>query len=230
MNVLECKNLSFGYDKETLLIDNVSLEIKKGECVALVGSSGCGKSTLCYLLSGIIPRSIEGAYEGKISLLGKDLKETSLEDLVKSIGIVFQNPDSQLFSPSVEDELAFGPENFCLPIETIKDRIDYALKKVNMEKYRLSNPSQLSGGQKQLIALAAVLVLQPQILIFDEALSQLDQESTQMVSHVIEELKNDGKSILMVEHDDENLKFADRIISFESSKLIDITEALDERN
>ena len=220
MPIIEWKELTFGYEKK-ILLKNISGKIEEGECVALVGPSGCGKSTLCYLLSGIIPRSIEGEYEGEIKLLGENLKDISLENVVKTIGVVFQNPDSQLFSPTVEDELAFGPENFCLSISEIENRIDYALKEVDMESYRFANPTQLSGGQKQLIALAAVLVMKPKLLIFDEALSQLDKESTDRISDVIIKLKNEGKSIIMVEHDMENLSFADRILCIEDGKLIE---------
>ncbi len=221
MFVLEGKNLTFGYEDRPL-IENVDIGLSRGECIALTGPSGCGKSTLCYILSGIIPRSINGEYEGDVNIFAKNIKELSLEEITSFIGIVFQNPDSQLFSPTVEDELAFGPENMCLPIDEIKNRIDYALEKVGMEKYRLANPAQLSGGQKQLIALAAVLVLKPEILIFDEALSQLDSEATLMVSKVVEELKKDGKSIIMVEHDNENLKYADRVFTFRDRKLVEV--------
>ncbi len=139
MPVLEWKNLTFGYE-EKKLFSNISGSLSEGEWLALVGDSGCGKSTLCYFLSGIIPRSIDGEYEGTILLEGEDIKQKSLESIVRTLGIVFQNPESQLFSPTVEDELAFGPENLCMTHDEISKRIDYALKIVGMEEYRYSNP------------------------------------------------------------------------------------------
>ena len=134
-----------------------------------------------------------------------------MAETVKRVGIVFQNPDAQLFSPTVEDEIAFGPENLCLPRKEIENRIEKALGIVGMLEYRHFNPVHLSGGQKQLIAIAASLALEPKALIFDEALSQLDNNSTKLVKNVINKLKGRGIAILMVEHNRENLDIADRI-------------------
>jgi energy-coupling factor transport system ATP-binding protein len=213
MTAFEAKDITFSYGDRPLL-SGVSLSVETGECVALTGPSGCGKSTLCYILSGIIPRSIEGSVGGRSLLFGDDVSSLPLKDTVERVGIVFQNPDAQLFSPVVEDEIAFGPENLCLPREEIGRRIDDALSAVGMEDYRYAGPGELSGGQRQLIALAAVLACRPKALIFDEALSQLDDETTLRIKRIILRLKEGGCAILMVEHDQENLDIADRVYAF----------------
>jgi energy-coupling factor transport system ATP-binding protein len=221
MIALEAVGLSFAYD-DALLFSAADISVSKGECVALTGPSGCGKSTLCYILSGIIPRSIEGNVGGTVWLFGDDIRTLSLEETVKRVGIVFQNPDSQLFSSTVEDEIAFGPENLCLPREEIEKRIAKALSSVGMQQYRYANPAQLSGGQKQLVALAASLALEPPALIFDEALSQLDSDSTMLVKQAIRMQKEQGRAILLVEHDANNLDIADRIYTFSHGSIKEV--------
>ena len=224
MKAMEGIGVSFAYD-EAVLFSDLDMCVSEGECVAITGPSGCGKSTLCYILSGIIPRSMEGNFKGKVKLFGDDISTLSLEETVIRIGIVFQNPDSQLFSPTVEDEIAFGPENLCLPREEIEKRITHSLLSVGMQDFRYANPSILSGGQKQLVALAASLALEPRAIIFDEALSQLDSESTALVKSAILRQKALGRAILLVEHDPDNLDIADRIYSFEEGKLKEVSYA-----
>ena len=219
MNAIEIRDLGFGYDENTLL-KNINLDIPTGQCIALTGKSGCGKSTLCYIMSGIIPRNIEGDLSGEVKIFGKKIEDLSLGELVKNVGIVFQNPDSQLFSPIVEDEIAFGPENMNIPRDEIKKRIDDALALTHIEKLKISNPSNLSGGQKQLVALSAVLALKPKILIFDESMSQLDDIATERIKNVIGELKAKGYTIVIVEHDADNLDIADMIFKIEHHSLV----------
>ncbi len=211
MSVIALNDVSFHYPECAMLFSHISLQVEQGVCAALCGPSGSGKSTLCYLIGGIIPRSMDGTVTGDICLYDKPVSDIPLHEIVQNVGIVFQNPDAQLFSPTVEDEIAFGPENLCLPRKEIGARIDEALGAVGMEQYRAYNPNDLSGGQKQLIALAAMLALKPKILLFDESLSQLDDEATARIIDVITKLKNLGHTILMVEHDEENLGIADRI-------------------
>ncbi len=148
--MLEARDVSFNYLGGKRLFERVNLQVNAGECVAITGASGCGKSTFCHILAGIIPRSIEGELSGDVFIEGKNICEMSLCDVIKIVGIVFQNPDSQLFAPTVEDEIAFGPENLCLPREEIEKRITDSLDTVGMSDYRFSAPSRLSGGQKQL--------------------------------------------------------------------------------
>ena len=207
------QNLSFSYQKDgRQILTNVSLDAQAGEVVAIVGLSGIGKSTLCYCISGIIPHVYSGHMTGQVYILGEDTQKLSLPQIATRLGVVFQNPDNQLFSPTVEDEVAFGPENLCLPPAEIGERVDEALAMAGIEYLRFASPHRLSGGQKQLVALASVLSLKPQVLIFDEAMSQLDEQGRDSVKNLIRKLKNDGRTVLMVEHDLANLSVADRVM------------------
>lgn len=220
MNPVKISNLYFKYPGvENNIIDGIDLELESGEILSVLGLSGCGKSTLCYCICGIIPHVYEGELEGNILVSGRDVSKTSLPLLSTEVGIVFQDPDTQLFSPTVEDEIAFGPENLCLDRAEIGRRIDKNLRLVGMEKYRFAHPEKLSGGEKQLIAIASVLALEPKIIIFDESLSQIDRQGKTGIKNVISKLRNEGRSIIMVEHDVENIDIADRIFLMKDGKL-----------
>jgi energy-coupling factor transport system ATP-binding protein len=162
--------LSVGYGEEKVFQD-LSFEVKKGELVRISGRNGSGKSTLCYALSGIIPRNIEAEITGGVFLNGRDIMTLSPAELAGSIGIVIQNPDNMLFSPTVEDELAFAPENLMIDRAEIRRRVDEALLLTDTEKFRYMSPVKLSGGEKQRVAIASVLTLNPEIIIFDEVIS-----------------------------------------------------------
>ena len=227
--LIAAKDLSFRYDKsERRLLDRVNLAVNAGEAVAVVGLSGVGKSTLCYCLSGIIPHVWQGELEGEVLLAGTPVQAMSLPQIAARLGIVFQNPDHQLFSFTVEDELAFGPENLCLSREEIAARVAAALEKVGLAHLRLANPQQLSGGQRQLVALAAVLCLQPSVFIFDEAMSQLDSEGKRRIREMILKLKTEGKAVVMIEHEPENLGVADRVLLLAEGKLVPFAGVLPE--
>lgn len=213
MNALEVKNLSFKYNySDQYILKDVSFSIKVGETLAITGPSGCGKSTLCSCICGLIPRLYKGELSGQVLLFGQNIKNLSLADTVTKIGIIFQNPSTQLFSPTIEDELAFGPENLCIDREEIGRRIDRILKTIKMEKYRLDNPNNLSGGQQQLIAIASVLMLEPSILVCDEIMSWIDDDGKEIIRNLLLELKDEGKTIIMVDHETDNIKLADRVI------------------
>jgi energy-coupling factor transport system ATP-binding protein len=206
-------DLGFRYDKDGRdILSSVNLTVNKGEILAIVGLSGIGKSTLCYCISGIIPHVYNGIMEGEVLINGMSTKELTLPKISTQLGIVFQNPETQLFSPTVEDEIAFGPENLCVGRDEIGRRIEEMLNKVGMERFRMFSPSRLSGGQKQLIALASVLSLAPEILIFDEAMSQIDADGRAMVKDMMKKLKEEDKTIIMIEHDFDNLDVADRVL------------------
>lgn len=214
MNALEVKNLSFKYNKsEEYVLKDVNFRVKSGETLAIIGQSGCGKSTLCNLICGLIPKLYKGQLSGEVLVFGENIKSLSIADTVTKIGVIFQNPSTQLFSPTIEDELAFGPENLCVDRAEIGNRIDKILKTMNMEKYRYDNPNNLSGGQQQLIAIASVLMLAPSILICDEIMSWIDDEGKEIIKDVLLGLKEEGKTIIMVDHDYDNIKIADRIIN-----------------
>lgn len=212
MKAVEISGLSFKYpEQESHILKDAFFSIGSGEIIALVGMSGCGKSTLCRCLCGIIPHVQKGEFEGTIKMFDKDIRHMTMPEIASTAGIVFQNPDTQLFSPTVEDELAFGPENLCIDRVEIGRRIHSTLKLVGMSDYRYANPNELSGGQKQLIAIASVLTMDPKILICDEVMSQIDKEGKEIIKNLLLSLKKQGKTIFLIDHDFNNLSIADEI-------------------
>ena len=220
MKAVSVKNLSYQYQAEGApILKKLSFDIIRGEIVALMVLSGCGKSTLCYCLSGIIPHYWSGIMEGDVLVNGINTQDSRVASLAREIGMVFQDPDTQLFSPTVEDEIAFAPENMCLPPAIIQEKIDYVLDLLGISSLRRAAPQQLSGGEKHLVALASVLTLDPSILVLDEVLSQLDSTGRRKVSQALEKLRYQGKTIITVEHDLQTTMIADRIMVMQSGEL-----------
>jgi len=215
VNILEIKNLSVAYGDRRILWD-FSLTVARGEAALIRGPSGCGKSTLLHAVCGLIPGSIPAEITGEVLLSGRDVRSLSIADRAGEIGIVFQNPETQLFCDTVEDEIAFGLENLCLPQDAMGERITEILRVTRMEDYRLASPKELSGGQKQLVVLAAVLALDPRILLLDEAVSQLDSAGRQALSARIAALRREGRTLLMVDHDGALESVADRVVELEA--------------
>ena len=222
MKALQARSLSFAYD-ETPLFSGVSFALAEGEWIAVTGKSGSGKSTLCLLASGVIPRSLDvGKVGGEVLLFGESVADLPLAKTASRLGLVLQEPDSQLFSPLVEDEIAFGPENLCLPRDEIGVRIERALALTGMSGKRQADTDTLSGGQKQLVALAAVLALEPRVLILDEAFAMLDEAAEEQMLEVLRRLKAQGTAILTVEHEPRRLAAADRILRLDAGRLEEV--------
>ena len=196
------RNLWFRYMlSDEWVLRDLSLTVEEGEFVAIMGPSGCGKSTLLYILSGIIPNMIRGEVRGDIEILGKDIKRLRPEEITRSVGFVFQNPDSQLIMPSVLEEVVMGLENLGLDREEIIGRAREILSYVGLDKKANMPPRSLSAGEKQLLAIASVLVMRPRILILDEPTSMLDHVGTMKVLSLIEDLKKShGITVIVVEH------------------------------
>lgn len=210
------------------ILKNISFKVSPGEIVALIGLSGCGKSTLCLCLGGIIPHYLGGELTGQVVVNGKDTKDYKVAQLALEVGLVFQDPDTQLFSPTVEDEIAFAPENLCLPVEEIKARVNTVLDTLGIGALRKTNPGQLSGGQKHLIAMGAVLALDPAILVLDEVMAQLDAKGKETINGILHNLRRQGKTILIVEHDLAAVStIADRVLVLEEGLLIKDGKAAD---
>lgn len=217
---LRAENLSFSYPgNERQILNNINFTINRGEIKAVVGLSGSGKSTFCYCLSGVIPHIYPGNLSGHVYIAGETVGELKIQEISTRVGIVFQNPETQLFFSVVEDELAFGPENLCIPREKIGERIENTLELLGIRDLRSANISNLSGGQKQLVALASVLTLQPDILIFDEVMSQIDKPGKKRIKNVILDLKEKGKTIIIVEHDLNNVDIADEVLLLRRGRL-----------
>ena len=223
--ILETKDLSFSYSNESKkVLDSINIKIEKGSITAIAGLSGCGKSTLAFCLSGIIPKSLPGVIEGSILIDGKDVKEYSLARLAQRIGIVFQNVDNQLFLPTTEAEIAFALENLCFSYDDIHRTVENILNTLGIEHLRHKDPTKLSGGEKHLVAIASVLSLDPEVIILDESLSQLDEDNRILVINAIKSLKINGKTIVLIDHEVENLMMADRILLMRDGRILDRIE------
>lgn len=212
--MVKIKNLKFAYKDEDLVIDDLSLEINKGEFVCILGHNGSGKSTLAKLLIGLLK-----ADSGEIYINGTLLTEESVDELRTQIGIVFQNPDNQFVGVTVKDDIAFGLENRQYEREDMLKRIDEFSKLVGMEKFLEYNPENLSGGEKQRVAIAGVLAYNPSIIIFDEATSMLDPRGIREVNQVINQLK-ESKTIIAITHNLKEAIAADRVVVMNDGKII----------
>jgi len=215
MKAVEAKGITFRYKGQTsTVLDDISIELEQGQIAAITGPSGCGKTTLGYCLCGVIPKLIKGDFGGEVNLKGR-------------AGIVFQDPDTQIFLPTVEDELAFGPENLCLSRKEIGERIRCTLELIGLTELRMANPAKLSGGQKQLVALGGVLTLSPEIIVLDETLSQLDVTAQERVKQVLLSLKQEGKTLIMIEHEKKILDIADQVWLLNRGELVRITSSVE---
>jgi energy-coupling factor transport system ATP-binding protein len=191
------------------VLHGVSLNIKKGEFLCILGHNGCGKSTLAKLINGLYQPT-----SGSVLVMGMDTKdEDKIIDIRSKAGMVFQNPDNQMVATIVEEDVAFGPENLGVPNPELRQRVDNALKTVNMFQFKESAPHRLSGGQKQRIAIAGVLAMEPQIIIMDESTSMLDPKGRREVLETVHRLnKEKGITVVYITHFMEETVNADRII------------------
>ncbi|MCM1437685.1 MAG: energy-coupling factor transporter ATPase [Roseburia sp.] len=204
------ENVNFTYsDGQPLALNNVSLSVRRGEFLAVLGHNGSGKSTLARLICGLLT-----ADKGRVSVWGYNPAEKSqLSSVREHAGVVFQNPDNQMVASIVEDDIAFGPENLGVPREEIGRRIEWALKAVGMEKYRGATPARLSGGQKQRIAVAGVLAIKPDVLVLDESTAMLDPKGRREVTEVAARLnKEEGMTVILITHFMDEALLADRAV------------------
>ena len=220
MSQIEFKNVDYCYSlgegKTIKALKNVSFSIEKGQFVTLAGMNGSGKSTLAKLLNGLfVPSSGEVFVDG---ISTKD--EDNTFEIRRKAGMVFQNPDNQMVATIIEDDVAFGPENIGLPREEIIERVDYALKAVGMDEFRTRTASKLSGGQKQRVAIAGVLAMRPDILIFDEATSMLDPKGRKEVMDIAKKLNEQGITVINITHNMEEAAISDRVIVLRKGRII----------
>ena len=216
-NVLEIKNLTFGYEKDEDILKNVSFSVKKGEYVSLIGKNGSGKSTLAKLIMRILTPK-----EGEIYLNNTLLTDENSTKLKEEIGIVFQNPDNQFIGCSVEDDIAFGMENRNIPKKEMEEKVREFAKKVGMEKFLEKTPDELSGGQKQRVALAGILALSLKVIILDESTSMLDPEGKEEIKKLIFDMKKEDPelTIISITHDIEEAYISDRVIVLNNGNII----------
>src|SRR5271157_359994 len=223
MAIIETSNLTYTYPGATKQsITDVSVKIDKGEFALITGPSGCGKTTLGRCFNGLVPHVYQGEMKGRVSVAGLDVTEHQTYELAKHVGLVFQNPENQLFALSVEKDVAFGLENLGVPREEMRRNVDWALQLTGMYDLRERAPHELSGGQQQRVAIASVLAMKPQVLVLDEPTSFLDPLTARKIFEVIHDLNvNTGITVVLVEHRlDLTAKYADHIIVLDQGKVM----------
>lgn len=220
---ISIKNLSFKYkdQKDGQALNDINLDINQGQFVVIMGPSGAGKSTLANCLNGLIPHFIRGQYNGEVYVDGKKVKDLNVSGNAKSIGLVFQDFESQLFSTNTKLEIAFGPENFGVPRDEIEKRIEKILRVVKLEGFEDRQPSTLSGGQKQRLAIGSVLATQPKIVCMDEPTTDLDPLGKLGIFNIAKELHESKElTLVIIEHETEEALNADRLIIMENGNIL----------
>jgi len=225
MNIITAADLSFeykSYDENDKVIGSISvlsgvnLEIPEGQFVAVLGHNGSGKSTLAKHFKGILTPT-----KGVVTVDGLDVSdESALLKLRQTVGMVFQNPDNQIVATVVEEDVAFAPENLGVPPEIIRERVDQALKTVDMSRFAKHAPHQLSGGQKQRVAIAGVIAMQPKIIVLDEPTAMLDPKGRAEVIGTVKRLNKNGATIVYITHYMEEAAEADRVVVMDSGRVI----------
>ena len=221
MEFISVQNVTFRYNEEgenaKLVLDDVSFEVRQGEFVALLGHNGSGKSTIAkHLNAMLIPSS------GKVYIDGMDTTDESVTyDIRRKVGLVLQNPDNQLVASIVEEDVAFGPENLGILADEIRERVDEALKAVDMYDHRLKAPFKLSGGQKQRVAIAGIIAMRPDCIVLDEPTAMLDPKGRQEVLDTILKLnRENGITVVMITHYMEEAVLADRVYVVDNGKML----------
>ena len=220
-NIIKIDNLYFQYphgedEEPKLAIKGVSLEIEEGSFTAIIGQNGSGKSTLAKNLNGLLLPS-----KGAVYVSGMDTRdEDKIWDIRQTAGMVFQNPDNQLVSAIVEDDVAFGPENIGINPVEIRARVDEALDAVKMGKYKRKAPHLLSGGQKQRIAIAGVVAIRPRCIIFDEPTAMLDPRGRKDIMDIIEKLYREGITVILITHFMDEAVKADRVVIMNKGEIL----------
>ena len=232
--MIELENVTFSYgQKREPSLQNIDLRVADGECVLLAGHSGCGKSTLTRLINGLAPAFYEGRLLGAVSIDGKPVADYG-GALSGKVGSVFQNPRSQFFNRETTGEIAFGCENLGLPPEELRRRVAGAARDLGMEDLLDRDIFKLSGGEKQLVAIASVYAMNPDIYVMDEPSANLDMEVVQRLRDIVRELKRRGKTVIIAEHRLFWLRdVADRVVSMREGRIVRDTsmqafQALDE--
>lgn len=215
--IIELENIHYRYHEDDAreALAGVSLEIRRGEWLAIIGHNGSGKSTLAKVMNGLIE-----ANTGSVVVNGKTLTEETVFDARRTVGMVFQNPDNQFVGTTVEDDIAFGLENIGLPREEMLERVTKVLDMVKMSEFRTKEPARLSGGQKQRVAIAGVTALEPEVIILDEATSMLDPKGRLEVISTIQKLHKEKKiTVISITHDLDEAAQADRVVLMEQGQI-----------
>lgn len=224
MAFIKVENLKYRYPHtKELALNDLSFEVERGEFIGIIGENNSGKSTLCQAFIGLVPSFYKGAYGGKVFIDGVEVAKTSISNLCKKVGIVFQNPFNQLTGAkdNVYEEIAFGLQNLGIGREEIHERVECVLNLLDITEYRDRNPFDLSGGQIQRVAIASILAMKPEIIVLDEPTSQLDPQGSEEVFRAVNALTDSGITVIMVEHKIEKIAvYSNRILLLHKGKLV----------
>lgn len=215
--MIRVKNLTFAYENGKVpVLKDINMDINQGEYLALIGPNGCGKTTLIRHFNALLLPS-----RGEVEVDGLSTRnQGSLLEIRRRVGMIFQNPDNQIVGMSVEEDIAFGPGNLGLPVKEVRARVDQALQTVGLTSFATRAPHTLSGGEKQLLALAGLLAMHPSYIVLDEPTSALDPAAKKRVLHLLQELKFQGIGIIHVTHNMDEAAMADRVMVMDQGELI----------
>jgi len=224
VDIIEVQHLSYRYPTaQKPSLRDINLRIKKGELCAIVGANDSGKTTLCHAIRGFLPHFHKGEMEGDVFVMGENTRSKTIAGLCGTVGIVVQNPFTQLsgVAETAYEEIAFGLENMGIPFEETRKRVENILKLFNLDELRDRNPFELSGGQQQILSLASIMVMEPDVLVMDEPTSQVDPQSTEEIYQIINFFKEKGTTIVLVEHKMELIaQFADHVVMLENGAVV----------
>jgi energy-coupling factor transport system ATP-binding protein len=198
--------------------------VDEGEFIGIIGKNSAGKSTLCQAIVGLVPHFYKGAYGGKVLVDGLEVRNHTIADISLKVGMVFQNPFTQVTGSkmTVYEEIAFGLENLGIPRMEMIDRVDYVLNLLNIEQVKNHNPFDLSGGQMQRMAIASIIAMKPEIIVLDEPTSQLDPVGSEEVFQAIQNLSSQGITVILAEHKQEKVaQFCNRVLLLNDGKVVD---------
>jgi energy-coupling factor transporter ATP-binding protein EcfA2 len=228
-NAVEFTGFSFGYGGTGRALSNINLKIPQGEFVGLIGETGSGKSTLLLSLNGIVPLMAGGKAEGSLRVMGMEPQQAGVKRMSRLVSFVFQNPDDQIFSSTVLDEVSFGPLNHGLQKKEAEAKAKQALSRVGLSGFEGRDPTELSFGQRQKVAVASALALEAPIMAFDEPVSGMDHKSACEIYAILSRLHKEGKTIIVVEHSDHIYRLATKVVVMKEGEvaLFGGREALD---
>ncbi|MEN2975338.1 MAG: ABC transporter ATP-binding protein [Candidatus Caldarchaeales archaeon] len=227
-HIIVFDHFSYSYPTHPNALVDIDLKIYPGEILGVIGPNGSGKSTLCKSLNGLVPHFYGGIIKGRVYVAGMDTLENTVDRLSLKVGLVFQEPETQLsgLALTVEDEVGFGLSMLGFPPEVMKERIEEALKKVELKGFEKRSPFELSGGEQQRLAIATVLAMRPEVMVLDEPVSLLDPISKHQVLSIVKDLAKDGSTIVIAEHEIEELAyFVDKILVLNEGRMFSLDDA-----